>query len=123
MLSPAPTRQPGEDFRRKVAAHWGMSYAQLEALATGEEMPTSSGGASRPPPNFYAAVSSYAWAVDLQPELRRLVTEQAKQYHVVLERDLAVSEWQDILTGLEREALDRTTRTGRKGAPSQLKGH
>src|SRR5688572_3637804 len=41
MLSPSPSRQPGEDFRRKVAAHWGISYAQLEALALGEEAPSS----------------------------------------------------------------------------------
>jgi hypothetical protein len=130
MLSKAPTRQPGEDFRRKVAAHWGMTYAQLEALATGEEMPPASTAANKPPPNFYAALSSYAWSLELPAELRQLVTEQAKQYHVVLDRDLSVCEWTHILTGLEREALEHTQRGGRK-VPSppastggaRLKGH
>lgn len=121
MLSAAPSRQPGEDFRRKVAAHWGMTYAQLEALAIGEEMPPSSSATCRPPPNFYAAVTSHVWALDLEPDLRRLVLEQAKQVHVVLERDFAVSEWQDVLAGLEREALQLTVRTGRPGSPTRLR--
>ncbi len=40
MLSRSPTRQPGEDFRRKVAAHWGVTYGQLEAMSLGEQAPS-----------------------------------------------------------------------------------
>ena len=36
MLSATPTRQPGEEFRRKVASHWGVSYAQLESVVPAE---------------------------------------------------------------------------------------
>lgn len=111
MLSPNPSRQPGEDFRRKVAAHWGVTYAQLEALALGEDPPAS---ASKPvhgrigplPPNLSATISSYEWMPELPEELRLLVREQARQHydfggHVDYPRD----EWQRIVTGLEREAL------------------
>src|SRR3954469_6135966 len=46
MLSHNPTRQPGEDFRRKVAAHWGVSYGQLEAIVLGDE--SSPASSSKP---------------------------------------------------------------------------
>ena len=62
MLSHKPTRQPGEDFRRKVAAHWGVSYGQLESIALGEEAPTStakpvSWRAEDAPPNLALALA------------------------------------------------------------------
>ncbi len=37
MIQPVPTRSPGEDVRAAAAAHWGLTMAQLEALALGEE--------------------------------------------------------------------------------------
>jgi hypothetical protein len=111
MLSSTPSRQPGEDFRRKVASHWGVSYAQLEALALGEDLPASS--SSRPvgavcefvPPNLAAAASDYVWMHELPHELRVVVREQARQHYVYARSDLSREEWQRILTGLEREAL------------------
>lgn len=116
MLSPTPTRQPGEDFRRKVAAHWGITYAQMEALATGEDIPAS-GPHVVPPPLLATALGGYAWTSELPAAFRRVVMEQAKQYFVSLGEDLAVSEWQTILTGLEREALTFVARRERGAEP------
>jgi hypothetical protein len=114
MLSPSPSRQPGEDFRRKVAAHWGVSYAQLEALALGEDAPDSM---AKPlqrtptiPPNLEATLLSYDWMAELPGELRELVRAQAQQHHTLLCVDYALDEWQRILTGLEREALGLVAR-------------
>jgi hypothetical protein len=111
MLSTTPSRQPGEDFRRKVASHWGVSYAQLEALALGEDSPQSTSkpvSAPQPdatPTNLAAAVSDYAWMQELPHELRVIIQEQARQHYVYGRADLALDEWRRILTGLEREAL------------------
>ena len=108
MLSPSPTRQPGEDFRRKVAAHWGVSYAQLEALALGEEPPASMTkpvGADAVPPNLSTTLGAYEWMTELPDDMRRLVQAQAVQHHALFRRDYGVEEWQRVLTGLEREAL------------------
>ncbi len=111
MLSSTPSRQPGEEFRRKVAAHWGITYAQLEALALGEEMPPAS--AAKPvigprdsmPPNLAAVVGEYAWMHELPHELRLVVREQARLHYAYSHADLPREEWQRIMTGLEREAL------------------
>jgi hypothetical protein len=110
MLSSTPSRQPGEDFRRKVASHWGVSYAQLEALALGEEPPVSTskpvnGRSDSMPPNFTAAVAEYSWMHELPHELRVVVREQARLHYAYARMDLPREEWQRILTGLEREAL------------------
>lgn len=110
MLSPNPTRQPGEDFRRKVAAHWGVTYAQLEAIALGEDAPTStsqpvSWRSSDLPPNLSAVLTDYAWMVELPSELRAVVREQARQHLRFGGMDYALDEWRRIVTGLEREAL------------------
>ncbi|MBX3229911.1 MAG: hypothetical protein KIT84_26245 [Labilithrix sp.] len=112
MLSTTPTRQPGEDFRRKVAAHWGVSYAQLEALALGEDMPSSfpssppaSGPIESLPPNLARAAAEYSWMHELPHEMRVIVREQARQHFVYSREDLTRAEWQRVLTGLEREAL------------------
>lgn len=110
MLSPHPSRQPGEDFRRKVAAHWAMTYAQLEALALGEEPPASTskptGGRLAPlPSNLSATVTSYEWMPELPDDLRLLVREQARQHYEFGHVDYPREEWQRIVTGLEREAL------------------
>lgn len=112
MLSTTPTRQPGEDFRRKVAAHWGVSYAQLEALALGEDMPSSmpspppaSGIGESLPPNLARATAEYNWMHELPHEMRVIVREQARQHYAYSHDDLTRAEWQRVLTGLEREAL------------------
>jgi transcriptional regulator with XRE-family HTH domain len=110
MLSRSPTRQPGEDFRRKVAAHWGVSYGQLESIALGEEAPAST---SKPlawrsedaPPNLAMVLADYAWMPELPNDLRAIVREQARQHLRFGGFDYAPDEWQRILTGLEREAL------------------
>lgn len=111
MLSPRPSRQPGEDFRRKVAAHWGISYAQLEALALGED-PLPPGtrsfqlGANGMPPNLSDVLHSYAWMPELPEPLKQLIAEQARLHHVVFDGvDYPHEEWRHIVTGLEREAL------------------
>lgn len=110
MLSSTPSRQPGEDFRRKVAAHWGVTYAQLEALALGEEPPAStsqpvSGRNDGMPSNLTAAAAEYVWMHELPHELRAVVREQARQHYAFSGTDLPRETWQRILTGLEREAL------------------
>jgi hypothetical protein len=111
MLSTTPTRQPGEDFRRKVAAHWGVTYAQLEALALGEEMPISStkpaaGNTSdQLPANLARAVAEYSWMHELPHDLRTVVREQARMHYAYSGEDMTRAEWQRVLTGLEREAL------------------
>ncbi|MBS2016169.1 MAG: hypothetical protein JST00_25025 [Deltaproteobacteria bacterium] len=110
MLSASPSRQPGEDFRRKVAAHWGISYAQLEAIAFGEDAPVSS---KKPlswrseelPANLASVLRAYAWTPELPSELRAIVREQARQYLRYGGFDFEPDEWQQILTGLERAAL------------------
>jgi len=113
MLSTNPTRQPGEDFRRKAAVHWGLSYAQLEALALGEEPPTSSTKpTSSLPPSLATAVEEYSWMPELPADLRTLVREQARMHHVY-GGDVEDEEWQRILTGLEREALALLERRAR----------
>src|SRR3712207_4395798 len=86
MLSPNPSRQPGEGFRRKVASHWGVPYAQLEALALGEEPPASTskpvhGRLAPLPPNLQGTVACYEWMPELPDELRALVREQARLHH------------------------------------------
>lgn len=110
MLSATPSRQPGEDFRRKVAAHWGISYAQLEALALGEEPPASAAkpiaaGSDVMPPNLAAVIAEYAWMQELPHELREIVREQARLYFAYGRADFPREEWRRVLTGLEREAL------------------
>ena len=77
MLSPTPSRQPGEELRRKVAAHWGISYAELEALAFGEESPPKSTNrrSDALPPNLAEAAGDYAWTRELPVELRAVVRE------------------------------------------------
>jgi hypothetical protein len=106
MLSTNPTRQPGEDFRRKVAVHWGVTYAQLEALALGEEPPASSSKpAGEQPANLVAALAEYAWMPELPDELRIVVREQARMHYVFGGGDVSREEWRRVLTGLEREAL------------------
>ena len=110
MLSHNPARQPGEDFRRKVAAHWGMTYGQLEAIALGEEAPASgpapvSWRTEDAPPNLSAVIADYAWMPELPNELRGIVREQARQHLRFGGFDYTCDEWQRIVTGLEREAL------------------
>ncbi len=110
MLSSTPSRQPGEEFRRKVAGHWGITYAQLEALALGEEPPASAakpvmGPRDSMPPNLAAVVGQYAWMHELPHELRLVVREQARLHYAYSHDDLSREEWQRIMTGLEREAL------------------
>gem|GEM_PF-1463048 len=123
MLSPSPTRQPGEDFRRKVAAHWGVTYAQLESIALGEDAPDSttkpvSWRAADLPGNLAAALTTYAWMPELPSDLRAVVREQARQHLRFGGFDYAVEEWQRILTGLEREALGLLARRAREsGVP------
>jgi transcriptional regulator with XRE-family HTH domain len=129
MLSSTPSRQPGEEFRRKVATHWGVTYAQLEALALGEEPPVSSshpvnGRTDSIPPNLASVIGEYLWMQELPHELRVVVREQARQHYAFSRSDLTRDEWQRIMTGLEREALalmahrthadDDTERTPRK---------
>ncbi len=123
MLSHKPTRQPGEDFRRKVAAHWGVSYGQLESIALGEEAPSST---SKPvswrtedaPPNLALALGGYAWMTELPNELRAVVREQARQHLRFGGLDYSQDEWQRILTGLEREALALLARRNRTSSGS-----
>ena len=110
MLSHNPTRQPGEDFRRKVAVHWGVSYGQLEAIALGEDAPTSgpspvSWRAEDAPPNLTSVLAEYAWMPELPSELRAVVREQAREHLRFGGFDYTLDEWQRIVTGLEREAL------------------
>ncbi len=122
MLSATPSRTPGEDFRRKVASHWGVSYAQLEALALGEDPPAStakpvSGPSDDLPPNLAFTSAEYAWMHELPHELRVVVREQARQHYAYSRRDLAREEWQRILTGLEREALSLLAQRAQAAAP------
>lgn len=128
MLSKSPTRQPGEDFRRKVAAHWGVSYGQLEVIALGEEaspdsrMKPVSWRAEDAPPNLTAVLADYAWMPELTNDLRGVVREQARQHLRFGGFDYAPDEWQRILTGLEREALALLARrTGSMIVPREPK--
>ncbi len=123
MLSHNPTRQPGEDFRRKVAAHWGVSYGQLESIALGEEAPKStskpvSWRAEDAPPNLAVALAGYAWMTELTNDLRAVVREQARQHLRFGGLDYARDEWHRILTGLEREALALLARRNRTSSGS-----
>jgi len=109
MLSSTPSRQPGEDFRRKVAAHWGVTYAQLEALALGEE----SGAPQRSPlpPNLEATSSAYVWRDELPARFREVVQDQARALWAACgEGDLPEDEWKRVLAGLEGEALAHLAR-------------
>lgn len=111
MLAPNASRQPGEDFRRKVAAHWGVSYGQLESIALGEDAAPSSSAkpvswrAEDVPPNLAAVLSDYSWMEELPSDLRAVVREQARQHLRFGGFDYALDEWRRIVTGLEREAL------------------
>jgi hypothetical protein len=123
MLSRNPSRQPGEDFRRKVAAHWSVSYGQLEAIALGEEPPAStskpvSWRAEDAPPNLSAVLTDYAWMPEMPNDLRAVVREQARQHLRFGGFDYSPDEWQRILTGLEREALGMLARRVRMGSGS-----
>lgn len=124
MLSPNPTRQPGEDFRRKVAVHWGITYAQLEALALGEDSPESGGPVisafDEVPRNLAAVLGGYAWMPELPTAIRVIVREQARQHHRFTGIDFSHEEWQRILTGLEREALGLVAWRMQSTAPPSL---
>lgn len=117
MLSANPSRQPGEEFRRKAAKHWGITYAQLEALALGDEPPASTSRRTEAalPPNLKAVLGDYAWMPELSSELRIIVREQARLHVTFGPKDLPKAEWQRILTGLEREALAFAARRARAG--------
>lgn len=124
MLSRRPTRQPGEDFRRKVAAHWGISYAQLEAVALGEDAPPSTrkllaGRSDDVPPELAEALADYVWMPELPRVLRAVVREQARQHHRFGFSDFPTEEWQRIVTGLEREALALMARRTLKPPPHE----
>jgi hypothetical protein len=124
MLSRNPTRQPGESFRRKVAAHWGITYAQLEAAAFGEAPVESQapGWSDRvTPASLRVVLEAYAWMPELPPALRTVVREQAKDHHRYGGADFPAEEWQRIVTGLEREALAWVARGGlaRSTAPAR----
>ena len=123
MLSPSPTRQPGEDFRRKVAAYWGVSYAQLEALALGEEHPESMSkmrsSLAPLPPNLASTLETYVWMPELPEELRRVVRVQARQHYDFGSIDYGCEEWQRIVTGLEREALAFIARRSGEAEPTE----
>jgi transcriptional regulator with XRE-family HTH domain len=125
MLSRSPTRQPGEDFRRKAAAHWGLTYGQLEAAALGEDAPAP---ASTMKPaarveeqadakSLLAVLADYAWMPELPLHLRRVVEEQARQHLPFGGFDYSQDDWQRIVTGLEREALALLARR-----PSRVSG-
>ncbi|MBX3185472.1 MAG: hypothetical protein KF819_00600 [Labilithrix sp.] len=126
MLSTNPTRQPGEDFRRKVAAHWGVSYGQLEAIAFGDEPPASG---SKPvawrseniPANLAAVLADYRWMPEMPNDLRGVVREQARLHLRFGGPDYPSDEWQRILTGLEREALGLIARRTRAAAAASKK--
>ena len=110
MLSSTPSRQPGEEFRRKVASHWGVTYAQLESLSVGEEAPASSakpivGRTDIVPPNLASVTEEYSWMDELSDDLRVIVREQARLHYAYSREDLPREHWQRIMTGLEREAL------------------
>jgi transcriptional regulator with XRE-family HTH domain len=117
MLSKSPSRQPGEDVRRKAAARWGLTYAQLEAIALGEEPPPESGvvpvlWGTDLPPNLASTLADYAWMRELPNELRSVVKEQAQIHLRFGGFDYSVPEWRRIVTGLEREALALLARRG-----------
>lgn len=120
MLSKSPTRQPGEDFRRKVAAHWGVTYGQLESIALGDGSATEASAtpvswrATDAPPNLSAVLTDYAWMAELPNDLRGVVREQARLHLRFGGLDYTRDEWQRIVTGLEREAL--AVLAGRKGS-------
>jgi transcriptional regulator with XRE-family HTH domain len=130
MLSRSPTRQPGEDFRRKVAAHWGMTYGQLEAVSLGEDAPESTSKpvawrAEDAPPNLATVIAQYAWMPELPNDLRAVVREQARQHLRFGGFDYTTDEWQRIVTGLEREALAllaRRVRTDSSVVPREKTG-
>jgi hypothetical protein len=124
MLSTNPSRQPGEDFRRKVAAHWGITYAQLEALAFGEDPPASTskpvpGARAEMPPNLDAALAEHRWMSELPRDLRGVVRDQARLYHRTRGADYPREEWRRIITGLEREALGFAARHPERDQPSR----
>lgn len=127
MLSASPTRQPGEDFRRKVAAHWGVSYAQLESIALGDEAPVESSRkpmswrSEELPANLAAVLATYKWTPELPSELRVIVREQARQHLRYGGFDYEPDEWQRILTGLERAALGIVARRIGSTAAAPLK--
>jgi hypothetical protein len=118
MLSSTPSREPGEDFRRKVAAHWGMTYAQMEALALGEDVTI---GPIPLPPNLGATLSEYAWMPEVPDVLRDVIREQARAHWALGKTDFAEEEWQRILTGLEREALAHLARRHGSISPASRK--
>jgi hypothetical protein len=87
-----------------------VTYAQLEALALGEEPPASTSkpvyGRPEPlPSNLAATIGSYEWMPELPDDLRLLVREQARKHYELGHVDFPNDEWQRIVTGLEREAL------------------
>ncbi len=52
MLKHPPERNPGEELSRRAAAHWGISYAELERLACGADPELAPGTTTPPPPTL-----------------------------------------------------------------------
>jgi hypothetical protein len=124
MLSERPTRQPGEDLRRKAAARWGMTYGELEAVALGDA-PTSTHKPvawrdAETPPNLAAVLTEYAWMAEVPNDLRGVVREQARQHLRFGGHDYTHEEWQRIVTGLEREALALLARRGERATATSM---
>lgn len=71
VLSDNPTREPGEEFVHLAASHWGMTYAELEAAATGSSGPASSPAtpAADPP------IATFLMKLDRMPGLRRWIED------------------------------------------------
>lgn len=71
VLADNPTREPGEEFVHLAAAHWGMTYAELEVAATGSSSPTSApAGPDADPP-----IATFLMKLDRLPGLRRWIED------------------------------------------------
>lgn len=73
VLSDEPTRKPGEQFLRMAAAHWGMSYAELEAAACGPDARPDASASADPP------VSTFLMRLDRLPGLRRWIEDTSSR--------------------------------------------
>jgi hypothetical protein len=108
-----PKATPGEDLRRRCAEHWGLTPAELEAVATGQE----------PIPHQPTVVTDdkYPERAEATQRLAGTISaaalEHVKGLRLAADRRWSVIDWVDELTTAERRFGTGRRRVGETTCP------
>ena len=101
VLADNPTREPGEEFAHKAAAHWGMTYAELEEAACG---PRRRHDGQSPVATADPPISTFLMQLDRMPGLRKWVEDTRS--------GLTVSQIAAGIAVYDAAAVPKSTSTG-----------